>query len=368
MPIIGNKGNPSCDTWVIVEQPLSKDIERGYIYSSGLGYLWDGIMKDAGFKDYYVTCIRPDTDNPTAGRSIDGEIAHYQPKIIIPLDGAGRFLCPELAIANRTKKTKESDSNIFKYAGSPMISPSIKYPHYIYPTLPPDLIARQYKLRDQVVLDCMKAYSELEYYKKNGILEPLPKRKLQYDFESFDELLFIINSFLQYDIISNDIETIYPKAPTKKSPSAYYGKLPGYPLVIGLAPSPFYGISFDLFRESKSETRELWRALDRLFTNTIQLGQNFMSFDANYYESLGFRFKEVRDTLLMHHTLWPELPHKLQHLTRQYTREQYYKDEGHGWTAKNRIRLKLYNCKDVCITYECYLAMLEEFKERPHLK
>jgi hypothetical protein len=323
-------------------------------------------MKDAGFTDYFVTCIFPDTDNTMAARSIEGELKHYQPKIIIPLDDAGKVLCPELKVVS--KKAKETDSNIFKYAGSPLTSDLLKYPHYVYPTLPPDLIARQYKLRDQVVLDCAKARSELDYYKEHGKLEPLPIRKLQYEFESFDELLHIINSFLDYDIISNDIETIYPRAPTKKSPSVYYNKLPGYPLVVGLAPSPYYGISFDLFRESPVETRELWRALDKLFTNTIQLGQNFMSFDSNYYEALGFRFREVRDTLLMHHLLYPELPHKLQHLTRQYTREVYYKDEGHGWTAKNRTRLKLYNCKDVCVTHECYLRMLEELDDRPHLK
>ena len=369
MPLIGNKGNPNCDVWVIVDKPLSRDLERGYLFSSGLGYMWDAMMKDAGFSDYFVTCYRPDTEHTNAYRNLEGiDIAHYQPKILIPLDAVGAKLCPELVLHNRNKNyNPETDSAIFKYAGSPLIAPRLNYQHYVYPTLPPDLVARQYKLRDQVVLDLAKARSELDYYKEHGVLEPLPQRKLQTEFESFDEILYILKSFLECELISNDVETIYPKAGTKKRPSPYYGKHPGYPLIVGLAPSKNYGISIDLFRESKSETIELWRALDKLFTNVIQLGQNFISFDANLYEMLGFRFREVRDTLLMHHTLYPELPHKLQHLTRQYTREPYYKDEGHGWSAKNKKKWKLYNCKDVCVTYEVYEGMMEEFKERPWL-
>ena len=87
------------------------------------------------------------------------------------------------------------------------------------------------------------------------------------------------------------------------------------------------------------------------------------------FESLGFNIslEKVQDTLLRHHILWPELSHKLQFMTRQYTREPYYKDEGHGWSVKYMDRLRRYNCLDVCVTYEIYEAQEQEFKERPHL-
>ena len=160
MPYISDKGNPSCDTWVLVDKPLSNDKDRGYLYSSGLGYMWDGMMKDAGFSDYYVTCYRPDTDHTDAWRNVNGNLNQYQPKVIIPLDAIGVKLLDEL---NPTRRGKgfdpEKDSEIFKYAGSVLQSPYLNYPHYVIPTLPPDLIARQYKLRDQVVLDLMKAKS-----------------------------------------------------------------------------------------------------------------------------------------------------------------------------------------------------------------
>ena len=371
MPYIHNKGNPSSDTWVLVDKPLSGDIDRGYVYSSGLGYMWDKMMGEAGFNDYYVTCFRPDTDHPTAYANVVGSINQYQPKIIIPLDAAGRHFLPELSPTRRGKGfDPEKDSEIFKYAGSILTSEDIRYPHYCIPTLPPDIIARQYKLRDQVLLDLLKAKSELDHVKAHGILQPLPKRELKYTFESFDEILHTIDSFLEYPLISNDIETIYPRAGTKKNPSQFYGKLPGYPLTVGLAPTPDFGISIDLFRESDTESVELWRRLYNLFKSVPQLGQNFFNFDLNYYECLGFEFQidKIQDTMIRHHILSPELPHKLQHLCRQYTREKYYKDEGAGWSPKNMDRLKRYNCLDVCITMEVWLEQEKEFEERPWIR
>ena len=139
---------------------------------------------------------------------------------------------------------------------------------------------------------------------------------------------------------------------------------------MGIAPSSTFGISFNLFRDNVSENRKLWRSLEGLLVSRAILGQNFFNFDALFFEALGFRINldTAQDTLLRHHILWPELSHKLQFMTRQYTREPYYKDEGHGWSIKNMGKLRRYNCLDVCVTMEIYLAQEEEFKQRPHLK
>jgi len=101
-----------------------------------------------------------------------------------------------------------------------------------------------------------------------------------------------------------------------------------------------------------------------------QLGQNFFNFDLFRYEALGFDIptKNCQDTLIRHHILWPELPHKLQFLTRQYTRQPYYKDEGKMWNMKDMRQLRRYNCLDVCVTMEVYLQQELEFNERPYLK
>ena len=323
-------------------------------------------MQDAGFKDYYVTCLMPTKDAFTGG-DWESRINNHKPKIIIPLDSAGgqfnKALIPTRRGANYDE---EKDSEISKYAGSLLQCDRFQWPHYVVPTYGPDFIARQWKQRDIVVsCDLQKAALELEYWRKNGILQPLPIRTCQIDFSCFDELLHIIMDMRNTPIISNDIETIYPR-----DKSVWKGLHPGYPITIGLASSASFGISFNLFRDNVVETRELWRALNNLFKETIQLGQNFFNFDINFYKMLGFEIdpKRVIDTMIRHAILWPELQHKLQFLTRQYTRQPYYKDEGHGWSLKDMRGLKHYNCLDVCVTREVYDEQEKEFEERPHLK
>lgn len=364
MPYIHSKGSPDCDVWVLVNRPLPGDTTRNYVFSSGLGYVFDKMMEEVGITNYHVTCYFPDTDNPNAASNIVGKLNQYRPKIVIPLDACGSTLCNELIPRRQSKNyNPELDSEIEKYCGSLLISPDLKYPHYVIPLLGPARIAQLYKLRDQVLLDLCKAKHELDYAKTNGTLQPLPSRRLVTNFSCFDELLWTIDGFRNHEKISVDIETIYPKIDSK-----YYGKTPGLPVVVGLAPSKDYGISFDVFRESIPETRRLWQALDNLLRNTTIIGQNFYNFDMYYFESLGFQLGEIHDTLVRHHVLWPELPHSLQHMTRQYTREPYYKDEGQGWSLKNMDGLRRYNCLDVTVTYEVYEAQEEEFDERPYLR
>lgn len=363
---IHNKGNPDSPVWVITNRPLSSDADRKYMFSGPMGYVWDKMMAEAGIDDYFVTCYQPDISNPSAYRNIDGDLRQYQPRLILPLDAAGARLCPELTPKRQGKNfNPDTDSEISKYCGSLLTSPYLKYPHYVMPLLGPQIIVQMYKLRDQVLLDLAKARSEVEYFKANGYLEALPSRNLHYNFSSIDELIYVIDSFAQADRISVDIETIYPKVD-----SQFYGKTPGLPIVIGLASSKDYGISFDAFRESKPETRRLWRSLDNLFRNSRFIGQNFFNFDLYYFETLGFQidYEGIDDTLIRHHVLWPELPHSLQYMTRQYTREPYYKDEGQGWSPKNMDGLKRYNALDVTVTYEVWEAQEEEFNDRPYLR
>lgn len=368
MPYIYPKGSPSSQVWVLIDQPLADDYLRGYLYSAPIGFVFDKMMQEAGFKDYYVCAYRPDTDHTQAYANLVGALNQYKPPIIIPLGDIGRILCPELIrVAKRIGAVDQNNSEIQKYAGSILVSPHLTYPHYVIPTFDPLDIIKQWKLRDIVIsCDLGKAQLELEHFKKYGQLKPLPERIAKIHFDCFDELLSIINAMLGSVLLSNDIETIYPKAPTKTQPSQFYRILPGYPITIGLSTSTDFGISFNLFRDSVVETRELWRVLAKLLWEVPSLGQNFFNFDACYYEALGFRLplEKCRDTMIMHHLLWPELPHKLQFLARQYTREPYWKDEGAGWSIKNMDKMKRYNCKDVMCTLEIYNEMLEEFKQR----
>jgi uracil-DNA glycosylase family 4 len=57
------------------------------------------------------------------------------------------------------------------------------------------------------------------------------------------------------------------------------------------------------------------------------------------------------DTLLAHHTLYPQLPHSLAFLVSQYTTHPFYKDEGKKWKEGDDIdAFWRYNCKDAALT------------------
>jgi len=69
------------------------------------------------------------------------------------------------------------------------------------------------------------------------------------------------------------------------------------------------------------------------------------------------------DTLLAHHTLYPQLPHSLAFLVSQYTNHPFYKDEGKKWKEGGDIdSYWRYNCSDVALTYACYEKLEKELK------
>jgi hypothetical protein len=213
-------------------------------------------------------------------------------------------------------------------------------------------------------VDFQKLRDELVYYRRHNTLQPLPERKLVYGDLKLDEILVALERFKSSEILSIDIETVYPRE------KSLYHPHPGYPVTIGIADSVDYGLSFNLFRDSPSENRILWRTLDKVLNGKKILGQNFFNFDALFFEMLGFRISldKVQDTLIRHHILWPELSHKLSFMCRQYTREPFYKDDGHGWNIKQMNKLRRYNCLDVCVTMEIYKGQEDEFNQKSHLR
>jgi hypothetical protein len=365
MPFIHPKGSPSSQIWVILDTPISTDIPKGFILSGGMGFMFDKMMSDAGIRDYYVTCRRPDTDDPKSFRIVESELNQYKPPFIITVGEAGEFFCKILSNEGKGKKLAKS-SELFKYSGSLLSSDSfLSYPHYLMPMLDLRQIVSDWKERNIVTyFDLQKLRVELEYFKKHGKLQPLPQRNIHYQDMTLEVL--IEKHFAQLrnaPILSVDIESVYTKRDSVFAPH------PGYITTVGIADSSSYGISFNLFRDSSKECVVLWRELDRLLSSKMILGQNFYEFDAPRLRAMGIDIskKNIIDTKIRHHILWPELSHTLQFMTRQYTREIYYKDEGKAWNMKNMAKLRRYNCLDVCVTYEVYAQQEEEFAERKEI-
>ncbi len=108
-------------------------------------------------------------------------------------------------------------------------------------------------------------------------------------------------------------------------------------------------------RFTSSEEYDIWMAIQKLCESHKIVAQNG-NFDA-YWTRLHdwLRVSVWFDTLLAHHTLFPQLPHNLGFLTAQYTNHPFYKDEGKGWKEGGDLNsFWEYNCKDVAITYAVY--------------
>jgi hypothetical protein len=207
---------------------------------------------------------------------------------------------------------------------------------------------------------------EYEFYQNYGFLNHLRHRILDVNLAIENVICHLENwaASSKIEYISVDLETVYPR-----EKSEYFGH-PGYPVTVGVAISSEFGISFPLFQDDTKKSIELWKALGNLLLKKKVIGQNFFGFDEWILRMLGMPVERmnITDTMFRHAVLWPELSHKLQFMTRQYTRQPYYKSEGHHWGPKDLERLKRYNALDCCVTYEIYEAQEEEFNARPHLR
>jgi uracil-DNA glycosylase len=364
VPYISNRGDKNSRIWIILERPYSSDEPKGFVFSGGMASVFGKMLTEAGLNlnECYVCARRPNTDEPHAFQIIENELNHYKPPLILALNESGACYLPELCAKGDSDAYK---GQLQKNAGSLLSSSLLHYPHYMMPVYGPDRCVADWTERNVTTyVDLQKLRDEFEFWKKHGSLRPLPERKLVYGDLTLSEVLSSLERFKTFKLLSVDIETVYPREKSAFHPH------PGYPVTIGIAGSADYGISFNLFRNSPRENRILWRSLDKLLRGKAILGQNFFNFDALFFESLGFTISldKVQDTLLRHHILWPELSHKLSFMTRQYTREPYYKDDGHGWTVKHMDKLRRYNCLDVCVTMEIYEKQEEEFKQLPYLR
>lgn len=123
-----------------------------------------------------------------------------------------------------------------------------------------------------------------------------------------------------------------------------------------------------------------------LLCEAKKIFHNGGAFDVEMLHINGYTVKNFHhDTMIGQRVQWPELPSSLAYLTSLYTREPYYKTEGRSnipgdddesgadndtksWSEKfDKDKLAIYNCKDVCVTYEIWEAQrLEIAADKSH--
>lgn len=372
---VGTRGNVKGPVCLIGEAPGADEDKQGVPFVGASGRELDRMLGEVGIHN--DSCwwtnpykVRP-PDNKIDRLSEFGignevfidqfleELHEHKPTVIVPCGATPLgVLCPS-TINKRTQ-----NSEISKWKGSLLRSPLLPWDHYVIPTYHPAYLFRNWGDRPVAVLALEKAATELKYWQSNGRLQPLPDRQLITDPNFHDACDFLRSLLCSPLPIASDIENI----------GVYKGKYKTkqrnrLPYVIGLCNTPNLAMSLGFSEYSPSQTEILWVLIDRLLASKRQIGQNYYTHDAPWLEYIGFSpaIELLDDTLVSHHVLWPELSHKLEFQTFQYTREPYYKDEGKNWSVKERQVLKKYNCKDVCVDLEIYNAHQAEFQTNPEL-
>lgn len=285
-----------------------------------------------------------------------------KPTIIIPLattytTDALNVLFPSF-VNKRTQRVE-----LAKWRGSILCCEQLSWDHYVVPAFAPAQIFSAWGERQNAILCIAKAAEEYTYYAKHGKLQPVPQRQL-YDSPSADDCIDYLNGLLSSPaetVVSIDIENIGVYRGKYKTPQRNR-----VPYVIGFSYDHAIGMSIGLTEYDWSKQVKLWRLIDAVLCTKRQVGQNYYTHDLPWMQYIGFSpaIRDVHDTLVRHHALWPELSHKLDFQTFQYTREPYYKDEGKNWTVKEKAKMKRYNCKDVCVTLEIFNEQEKEFDAR----
>lgn len=116
--------------------------------------------------------------------------------------------------------------------------------------------------------------------------------------------------------------------------------------------------------------RNVQELLSRLFEEGGGLLLQNALFDVPYLRAKGYRIPPgavKHDTLLLHHAVSPELPHKLGFIVSQYGTTPYWKDEFQNRDTTivkmNQETLRRYNARDCVVLHQVLPGLLEDLDE-----
>jgi len=327
---------------------------KSYVPDNDFTYLID-LEKRPDYETFLAwvngeTLLPPKGINPEVLPSIIElfkEVSMFQGNVIVPLGNIALWVLTGM-------------QGITKRRGSILSARG----HKIIPCVHPSAIMRSFSLIEQrlAMLDLERVREESRTPRID-----LPHRTYR-TYPTFEEAMMYIADARALKIIGFDIE-VMKTADEGKEMSC-----------IGFAHSAHDAMCIPLISHNKNywtESQEVTvlEACAELLNddNVIKVGQN-ISFDASFvYRQYGMVVKPLEDTMLAHAIRFPDLKWKqirkqgeasnakgivgLDFLTRYYTREPYYKDEGKEWGSTGGDReaeFFVYNAKDSCIVLEIF--------------
>lgn len=257
-----------------------------------------------------------------------------------------------IAVGNEALVALTNQQGIMKRRGSVLWNPIVGK---IVPTLHPAYVMRQYSSRAIVVLDLKKARKESKSPDHNPphtsftigptysqVMEQLnqPMTRLAFDIETFGSLTRCLGLSWR----------------------------PGQALCIPFIASPKnalgLGFSSPTLNSYWTEDQEyqILKRLDQIFRDpTVQKIAQNVAFDGPILgREFGLDIQNFwMDTMVAHHTLWPELPKNLDFLCSVYTDYPYYSD----YDASDDRSTWVYNCFDCVATLETANRLEQELED-----
>lgn len=340
---IPGQGNGNADIMIVGEAGGKEEEIAGKPFVGPSGKLLDSVLRSAGIsrEECWVTNVvkyRPPNNLFKLVKNLSlwqeyliDEVKAINPKIILALGGEALFALT-------------GQRGISSWRGS--ILKNDETGKRVIPTFHPAFILRSESMLDRSIMefDVKRLVVEQSY-------EPVPDPNLLV-IRDAGQLYRYLERFTN-EFAAADIETYR-----------------SVPICLGIAPSKHEGISVPLFSElwgqkfcdvSDYDLAERWRMLDKFLREKKIIWQNG-KFDENKLTQMGFRPNYYADTMLMAHTLYPELPKGLAFLASIHTRHPYYKLEGKEFHPKKDSpdRLFLYNAKDCVVDFEIYEVLHQE--------
>jgi DNA polymerase-1 len=354
-------GNPHAKIMIVGEAPGEEENRLGLPFVGKSGEYLTNLLKLAGIKreECWITNVlkyqpphnewkrmaEVGIDLGQQVRNLWNEIEQINPNVIVPL-GAHAL------------QAVTGHSKISNYRGS--ILRTLKGQWKAVPTYHPAHMLRQkggeipdYKLNVVLRLDLERAREQSLFpdYK-------VPHRSLRVIRDS-GSLYSFFRANKDKSLVSVDIET------TKC-----------IPLCIGLAFSRNEAVSIPLLDIispknpggiSELQLSSMWKLVASLLRTPGMrvIGHNY-KFDEARLDSIGMPTRDLYcDTMLLAHTVNPELPKALEFVTSIYTEEPYYKNEREDYDPKKHDikRLLLYNARDAAVTYEVYEELIKDLVE-----
>ncbi len=239
------------------------------------------------------------------------------------------------------------EEGIHKYRGS-ILTPSLllrlNCTPKIIPTLHPRQIFQDMAALAYVPNDIKKALRFL--YQK----EPHKPKELIWICRNYNELCSYWSRAQYGEFLVFDIETYL-----------------GYITCISFCTDGKEAISVPLWANPNIlEQTMLYKQVAIILASKIPKVNQNIKYDTHYLEKWALPVNNIcGDTMLLGHTLYPELPKGLYFYTSLYTDQPYYKDEGKDYTPRlhSADQLYTYNAKDALATFQVYLGQIEDAKE-----